>query len=473
MEKRVFEIFKELTSIPRGSGNMEKIADYCVVFAQKNNLKFIRDEADNVIIYKEAVGGGVGKAPLILQGHLDMVCQKTEDSQIDFEKQGPEIVIDGDFIKAKDTTLGADNGIAVALIMAILESDSISHPPIEAVFTTDEEIGMVGALKLDMSVLKSKRMINLDSEEDDTVTVSCAGGSDFKVFLPKNCETVSGYKVDIKLFGLQGGHSGVDINKNRENANVLCGGLLKYLKNTADFRIESINGGDKANAITPICRLSLVCENSADLIRGAKECLENIKKEISALEPEFDFSVTDSGFSEYKAFSKELTENVINLLEQSPNGVVAMSKEIEGLVETSLNLGILETMENMIFFDFALRSNKSVSLRELEEKLTEIADFLNAKIEISGHYPPWEYKPNSDLQNIYVECFKEQYGVAPKVEAIHAGLECGVFDEGIKDLTAIAVGPQMYDVHTVKERLSISSTEKFTQLLIKVLGKLN
>ena len=219
--KKVFKYFEEISAIPRGSENMEGIAKYCMDFAEKHSLKAVRDKANNVIIYKKAAPGYEKAEPIILQGHLDMVCQKTEDSQIDFEKQGPEIVIDGDFIKAKDTTLGADNGIAVALIMAILESDSISHPPIEAVFTTDEEIGMVGALKLDMSVLKSKRMINLDSEEDDTVTVSCAGGSDFKVFLPKNCETVSGYKVDIKLFGLQGGHSGVDINKNRENANVL------------------------------------------------------------------------------------------------------------------------------------------------------------------------------------------------------------------------------------------------------------
>ena len=473
MEKRVFEIFKELTVIPRGSGNMEKTADYCVGFAKKNNLKFIRDNSHNVIIFKDAVGSGIGKAPVILQGHLDMVCQKTEDSSIDFKVQGPEIVIDGDFIKAKDTTLGADNGIAVALIMAILESDSISHPPIEAVFTTDEEIGMVGASKLDMTVLKSKRMINLDSEEDDTVTVSCAGGSDFKVFLPLNTETVKGYKVSLKLFGLLGGHSGVDINKHRENANVLVGRVLNLLKDVSDFRIESINGGDKSNAITPLCKLSLIFEKGADIIGEAEKCLEKIKEEISVYEPEFDFSVNDSGFGEYMAFSKELTEKVITILEKSPNGVVAMSREIEGLVETSLNLGILETLENRVFFDFALRSNKSASLRLLEKELTEIANSQNAEIEISGHYPPWEYKPNSDLQNIYIECFKEHYGFAPKVEAIHAGLECGIFDAGIKDLTAIAVGPQMYDVHTVKERLSISSTKKFTHLLVSVLGKLN
>jgi dipeptidase D len=332
---------------------------------------------------------------------------------------------------------------------------------------------MVGATKLDMSVLKSKRMINLDSEEDDTVTVSCAGGSDFKMFLPLNTETVKGYKVSLKLFGLLGGHSGVDINKHRENANVLVGRVLNLLKDVADFRIESINGGDKSNAITPLCKLSLIFENGADIIGEAEKCLENIKEEISVYEPEFDFSVSDSGFGEYQAFSKELTEKVITILENLPNGVVAMSREIEGLVETSLNLGILATEENRVFFDFALRSNKSASLRQLENELTEIANSQNAETEISGHYPPWEYKPNSDLQNIYIECFKEHYGVTPKVEAIHAGLECGIFDAGIKDLTAIAVGPQMYDVHTVKERLSISSTKKFTHLLVSVLGKLN
>ncbi len=468
MIKRVFEIFENITAIPRGSGNMKQIADFCEEFAIKNSLKYLRDAADNIIIFKDGTNGA--DEPIILQGHLDMVCQQTADCKHDFTKSGPEIVIDGDFIKADGTTLGADNGIAVALILAILESKNLMHPPIEAVFTTDEEIGMVGALALDTSPLKAKRMINLDSEDDDTVTVSCAGGRDLMFTFPIGTEECNGTQFEISLSGLKGGHSGVEIDKGRVNANALAGRFLNHLYNETDFRITTINGGDKSNAITPECVISLVT-NDADFANKANEYLNIIKTEISTREPDFTFNIVSRN-NVSTALSKSLTERIIFTLLNAPNGIINMSADIKGLVETSLNIGIVKTDNNSVKIDFSLRSNKSSAMEFLEERLVAFAKTVNANTESFGHYPPWEYKHNSKLQEIYVSEFKKLYGAEPKIEAIHAGLECGVFDGKINGLTAISVGPQMYDVHTVNERLSISSTKKFTKLLLKVLQML-
>ncbi len=471
--KRVFEIFSKLTKIPRGSQNMNPIADFCVAFAEKNKLKFRRDGADNVVIFKPASKGRENGEPVILQGHLDMVCQQTSDSKHDFKLNGPQIVIDGDFIRAKDTTLGADNGIAVAIIMTVLESDNLSHPPIEAVFTTDEEIGMIGAIALEAEDLKGKRFINLDSEDDDTITVSCAGGSEFQITLPAEYENYNAQTVTITLKGLKGGHSGVEIDKGRVNANILMGRVLSHLKTLFDFKISVINGGDKSNAITPLCSVLLCTDKAQELISNAKEYLNAVKNEIIARESDFTFDILVSSEKYTNVFTKELTEKIISLLVTAPNGVMEMSAEIEGLVETSLNLGILKTDNDKISFNFALRSNKKSALKFLEQRLTVLAGLFGAVTSSFGHYPPWEYKPNSELQALYCKCFEEHYGFTPKIEAIHAGLECGVFSSKIEGLDCIAVGPQLYDVHTVNERLSISSTENFTKLLLTVLEKLN
>lgn len=470
MKNKVFENFKSLTKVPRGSGNTGKIADYCVDFAKRNNLEFLRDEKDNVIIFKDGAFDGKNKKPVILQGHTDMVCQQTADSNHDFTKEGPHIIVDGDYLKADKTTLGADNGIALALIMAILESNDISHPPIEAVFTSDEEVGMLGASALDMSSLKSKRMINLDSEEDDTVTVSCAGGSELLARLPLEFEEYNGKTYNISLKGLKGGHSGVEIDKGRVNANVLAGRFLNHFAPIVDFRLGLINGGDKSNAITLECSFKLIT-NDADFKSKAEEFLTEIKKEISAREPYFAFEISETDDSK-TAFSKALTDKIIFLLVNAPSGVVSMSAEIKGLVETSLNLGILKTEKDNILFDFSFRSNKLTALKYLEERLSSLANSVNAKTETIGFYPPWEYISGSDLEKTYCECYERQYGKNAKISAIHAGLECGVFASKIVGLTAISVGPQMFDVHTVNERLSMSSTEKFVELMKDVLANL-
>lgn len=471
-KKRVFEIFKELSAVPRGSGNMKAIADYCVSFAEKNSLKYIRDNDDNIVIFKNGTVEFENAEPVILQGHLDMVCQQTAESNHNFTINGPEIIVEGDFLKANGTTLGADNGIAVAMVMAILESDDIKHPPIEAVFTTDEEIGLIGAAALDCSVLKGKRMINLDSEEDDTVTVSCAGGSEFKVTVPLKENKKQGTELILTVNGLKGGHSGVEINKGRVNANKLMGRILNFASKIDDFEIISACGGDKSNAITPTSNVKLCSANPDELKAKIQEYATKVKNEISAREPDFNLEITVGKNGEHKTFAKDLTQRFIYFLISAPQSVVDMSAEIEGLVETSLNLGIINTTENELIIVFSLRSNKVTALEFLKEKLYTFTKCLEGEAVTYGDYPPWEFKPNSALQSIYVECFKEHYGKAPKVEAIHAGLECGVFSLKIKNLDCIAVGPSMYDVHTVNEKLSISSTEKFFELLVKVLEKL-
>lgn len=468
---RVFEIFEEISAIPRGSGYMDKISKYCVDFAEKCGLKSVRDDANNVIIYK---GGSVGfedKPPVILQGHLDIVWQKSPDSTIDFLNDGISLYREGDFLCARDTTLGADNGIAVAMALSILECSNIPHPPIEAVFTTDEEIGMLGAAKLDTSLLSSKRFINLDSEEDDTITVSCAGGSDFKATLPLNRVKKFGCGIKITLDGLKGGHSGVEINSHRVNANMLAGRLLNSLYEF-DFDIISVNGGNKINAITNHCVIELLCNSQDKLTSSAEQCINEIKREISYFEENFSAKFSHLEEKEYSVFDNEAKTDIIYSLLCVPNGVVEMSAEIEGLVETSLNLGILQTFDNSVEMQFALRSNKSSSLRFLEEKLKGFFGKINAKIKTGGHYPPWEYRENSPLKNLYIETYEELVGTKPNVLAIHAGLECAVFSSSIQNADCIAIGPTIFDAHTVNERLSISSTEKVYNILLKLLGKL-
>lgn len=469
---RVFYYFEQLSAIPRGSGNMNGAAQFCEDFAVAHNLKYIRDNSNNVIIFKNGSKGYENSEPVILQGHLDMVCQKTPDSTVDFEKDGLELYIDGDFVKARGTTLGADNGIAVAMVLAVLESDSISHPPIEAIFTTDEEIGMIGVGALDVSALHAKRLINLDSEEDGVVTVSCAGGSDFKVTAPVKTAAKHGTRVILEISGLLGGHSGVEINKNRVNANMIAGRVLNGLQTKCQYDIISINGGDKSNAIPNRCFMELCTDNPTGLCIAVQAISNEIKAEITDRENNFDISVTTCKTAEYPCLTTELRDKLIFTLLCVPNGVTEMSAEIDGLVQTSLNLGILSVKNGSLTLHFALRSNKMSALSFLEQRLCKFFDILNLPYQTFGHYPAWEYRENSPLRDVYCSQYEKAFGKKAEIAAIHAGLECGVFASKIKDLDCIAIGPALYDVHTVNEKLSVSSTENLYNILLKTLENL-
>ncbi len=470
--QKVFKYFEEISQIPRGSGNMEKISGYCVTFAKEHNLKYIKDDANNVIIYKDATQGFENADAVILQGHMDMVCQKTDESMADFEKDGIDIFIDGDFIKARGTTLGADNGIAVAMMLSVLADKNLEHPPIEAVFTTDEEIGMIGASKLDVSVLKGKRMINLDSEEENALTVSCAGGSDVKITLPITKETKKGTRIKVQINGLKGGHSGVEIDKGRVNANVLMGRVLNKIKQVADFDIIAIDGGTKRNAIPLDSVAEILAYDESKVTNAIEEYFGIIKDEFKDREPGCNIEVSVGSSGEFEIFDEKSTEKIIYMLITTPNGVTDMSKSIEGLVETSLNLGILKTEQCGVVMQYALRSNKKSALDFLEERLLCFGKNNGCETLLSGRYEPWEYRGNSPMRDMYIKTYSERVGKEPNVEAIHAGLECAVFSGNIKDLDSIAIGPDMFDVHTVKERLSIPSTKLIYEILCDILKKL-
>ena len=468
----VFHYFEELSSIHRGSGDMEAISQYCIDFAKSHGFKYYTDSERNVVIYKDGTLGLENAKPVILQGHLDIVCQKTPDCKIDFLKDGLDIYVDGDYIKARGTTLGADNGIAVAMVLAILDSNDLRHPPIEAVFTTDEETGMYGAKGLDMSVLSGRRMINLDSEEDDCITVSCAGGCDFRVAQKLSTSIATGTKVTINIEKLTGGHSGVEIHKGRANANIVAGKLLNNLNRRTDFDIISICGGDKANAIPNACVIELCVSDYDAFCKELNATIELIKLEYLDREKKMLITVDKGECAQFDVIDKDDLKKFICALSCTPNGVMEMSATINGLVETSLNLGILSFKDGELIMHYGLRSNKQLALDSLSEKMMTFFDALSFDFECFGHYPPWEYRADSQLRELYKGTYIEQFDKEPRVEALHAGLECGVFASAIDGFDCIAIGPTIYDVHTVKERLSITSAVKIYGTLVKLLAKL-
>lgn len=470
--ERVFFYFEKICSIPHGSGNMDKISDFCVSFAEAHKLSYIKDAAKNVIIKKPASAGYGSSAPVILQGHLDMVCQKDDGCAIDFNTDGIDPYTDGDLIRAHGTTLGADNAIAVAMILAILESTELSHPPIEAVFTVDEEIGMLGALKLDMSLLSGRRMINLDSEED-SITVSCAGGRDLTAYIPFNRTVKRGFEVTLSLKGMLGGHSGIMINSGRANADTLMGRLLDAVMQEYPFDIVQFEGGDKANAIPNFCTARLCVDNPEAFADCVNRQFAKIKAELAKREPSIQLEVSEAATpSDIAVIEKSACTKALLTLLCLPTGVIEMSKEIPGLVETSLNLGILKTEDSRLSFCYSLRSNKQSALDFLSRRLGTFFSSQGMEFSASGDYPPWEFNSDSALCDIYSDVFFEHCAKRPSVEAIHAGLECGVFSSAIPGLDCIAVGPTIENAHTTQESLGISSVKVCYDILTDVLKRL-
>ena len=465
--EKVFAFFEEISAVPRGSGHNDAIKEYCENFAKHRNLKYISDEAGNVIIFKDASDDCKSTEPVIIQGHLDMVWEKDSSSNINFETDGLELCVDGDFICAKGTTLGADDGIAVAMCLAILDSDDICHPPLEIVFTADEEIGMLGAVELDFSSLKSKRMLNLDSEAEGTLWVSCAGGVRADITLDICNENNENPSYKIALGGFYGGHSGAEIHKGYANANKVMGRLLGLLSGKINFNIVSICGGTADNAITrdSVCVIKTEC---TDVAKYASDIFESIKSDYLDADPDIIISVTEYAECD-SAMSKTSTDKAIALLNELPSGVIAMSKEIDGLVETSLNLGILKTEDDKVRYSFAVRSGVDAERDKLSAKLVEISEKYNSEIDLYSGYPAWEYKKESELREKMAAIYKDMFDKEMTVTAIHAGLECGLFCGNISGLDCVSFGPDMFDIHTPMERLSISSTERVWKFLLKVL----
>ncbi len=465
--ENVFKYFEEISSIGRGSGNMDAISRYCTEFAKKNSLRYIVDDSKNVIIFKPATKGYENAGVVILQGHLDMVCQKEKDCNIDFEKDGLDLYIDDSFIKAKGTTLGADNGIAVAYMLAILSDNSLCHPSLECVFTTDEEVGMLGALKLDTSVLKGEKMINIDGGWESTVLVSCAGGADFSAVMPINHKKVSGSRVDISLFGLAGGHSGTQINSGGRNANAFMARLLKNVYAGQKFEIIELNGGDKTNVITTSCSVSVVTDNPEIFKKELYKEYEKAEKLVICGNPDIKFEMQSGDESEHSVMENGI--NLIYLIESLPDGVISMSKDMDGLVETSANVGIVKTTENKAEVTLSVRSSINSEMQRVLSEVSAISEKYSFAHSTSGMYPPWELKKDSPLQKMYGQCAEKITGKMPKFCAVHAGLECGVFSSAIPSLDCISVGPNMYDIHSTSERLDIDSASRVYEIISEVL----
>jgi len=478
--KGIFKYFYEISAIPRGSGNEKGISDYLVSFAKKHNLEYMQDEAYNVIMIKPATPGYEKEPAIILQGHMDMVCEKVKDYSHDFLKDGIKIIVDGDYLRADQTTLGADNGIAIAYILAMFTDESLPHPRLEAVITTDEEVGMHGAKALDLSNLQGKYMINLDSEEEGYLLCSCAGGLTGTSTLPLKRVTEYGRKLKINIGGLQGGHSGIDIGKNRTNATLLLARLLFDLRELCSFALVDMRGGFKDNVIPreaeailllPACDKAGLAELYAKAEGFIKELMEKYRRELSSSEPGLQYQLTDLGDDSCEVIDSYSFEKLLFMLTFIPNGVQTMSADIEGLVESSLNIGIFRTEADRAELYSSIRSSKSSYKYYVSNKLAYLTAFLGGDYQRRWEYPAWEFRKDSKLREHFQRISKEMYGKEMKVEAIHAGLECGLISEKMPHLDIVSIGPDMHDVHTVEERLSISSTLRVYKLLERVVSE--
>ena len=466
--KSVFGFFEEICGIPHGSGNTKLISDYLVDFAKKHDIRYIQDELNNVILFGEGTCGMEDHWPVILQGHMDMVCEKDDDCTINMETEGLDVTHDGQYVFAKGTTLGGDDGIAVAYALALLADKSIPHPPLEVIITVDEETGMYGADGIDLSMLKGKTLINLDSEEEGVFTVSCAGGGTATISLKAPRRAVYGPCIRLSVDGLQSGHSGAEIHKNRVNANKVMGEFMNRIQKLMPLCLTSISGGTKDNVITRSCQATLVAmgthlERINDIAAELQAEIREKYEEPDALIQAFDVDALGGN-----SMSTEDTAKVIGLLCAAPYGVQKWSEDMPGLVQTSLNLGVVKLGETFNA-TFSVRSSVNSEKLELLEKLHALADMFEGEYTLHGQYPAWEYKKESYLRDTMVKVYQQMYGKDPQVLAIHAGLECGLLGEKIPGLDCVSIGPQMHDIHTSRERLNIASTERTWNFLLEVL----
>lgn len=463
---RVFFYFEEISKIPHGSFNTAPIADYLENFAKSHELDYVRDKENNVVVKKGASKGYESCPTVIIQGHTDMVAEKTADSEKNLEKDGLDLYVDGDFLRAKGTTLGGDDGVAVAYMLALLESETIPHPALEMLFTSNEEVGLLGANALDTSILNGKIMINVDSDDEGIFTVGCAGGARVDFSLPvKRCdESEKCYELSVSQ--LLGGHSGVEIDKCRANAINLG---AKILASLGDVRIVSLCGGTKDNAIPREFSAKFMTKFGIGGI--FEEAKASALKAYRNIEPYAKVTLSECD-CDCKSLDAESSKTVISILNEIKTGVMAMSEDIKGLVESSENLGIAKLSDDKFNFTVSVRSSKANKKANLIDNLKAIAEKYNAEVSVRGEYPAWEYKKESHIRDTACKVFSDMYGKDAKVITIHAGLECGIFSDKIDGLDCISLGPDNYDIHTTEEHLSISSTARVWEFLKNVLKEI-
>ena len=467
----VFRYFEEICAIPHGSRNTKAISDYLVSFAKAHGLRYRQDESNNVVIFAPGTCGLEDHESVILQGHMDMVCEKDAGCPLDMTVDGLDVTHDGCCVYAKGTTLGGDDGIAVAYALAILDDNTIAHPPLEVIVTVDEEIGMLGAAAMDLADVKGRTMLNLDSEDEGIFTVSCAGGATCTVSLNAERKAVYGPCVRLSVEGLRGGHSGAEIHKNRANANKVMGDFLGRIQKLMPLCLTSFSGGSKDNAIPRACQATVVAmgiglERINDIAAQLQQEVRETYDEPEALVQAFDVDALGGN-----ALTTAATADVISLLCAAPNGVQAYCPDMPELVQTSLNLGIAK-LGDRFTTTFSVRSSVNAEKEGLITKLKELADFYNGTYSQSGTYPAWEFKKDSRLRDVMVPIYTRMFGKEPKVLAIHAGLECGLLGDKLPGLDCVSIGPQMHDIHTSREKLEIASTKRTWDFLLEVLKAL-
>lgn len=511
----VFHFFEEICNIPHGSGNVDQISDYLKTFAQDRGLFCVQDELKNIIIKKKGSSGYEDKEPVIIQGHMDMVAVKKPGADIDMKKEGLCLAVEGDLLFAEETSLGGDDGIAVAYALALLDDDSLIHPPLEVIITVDEETGMDGAIGIDLDCIKGRRMLNLDSEEEGVFLVSCAGGSKVSTSM-EVCrkdeerlieEEVSVCRYKILVDGLLGGHSGTEIDKGRMNSNLLMARILNELKTLfGDLCLVTMEGGLADNAIPRRTEaiIEIPSNESTDLEKYFAVISKELHAELDSREPKMilfmecllDSSLlvdTENDLSADKgnnlsadtgndlsddtkqylpAVTEEDTGRIIRYLLALPNGVIEMSADIPGLVETSLNIGILKLDENGLETITSVRSNIESAKRMMIHRLEAVAALAGADISVNGDYPGWSYRKDSPLREQMVCVYKEMYGEEPRVEALHAGLECGILASKLEGLDCVSFGPNIHDIHTTEEKLEIGSTKRCWEFILELLKNL-
>lgn len=468
--KKVFQFFEEMCAIPHGSSNTKAVSDWCVDFAKQRGLECYQDASNNVIIIKEATAGYENAEPVILQGHLDMVCEKDPDCKKDMEKEGLDLAIDGDLILAKGTTLGGDDGIAVAMALAVLDADDLPHPRVEAVLTVDEEIGMLGASALDVSPLKGRKFLNIDSEAEGIFTVSCAGGNSTICKFPVNRAAYGGTALKLTVGGLAGGHSGAEIDKGRGSSNMMMGRLLERVKTATDLRIVSVDGGLKENAIPRETVAVVVAADGQAAIDAAAKLDAAVKNEFRITDPGV-FIKAETTEAAQQPMDADSSDRIRTFLCCAPDGIQAMSADIHGLVQTSLNMGVLTTAENEVKAQFCIRSCVDSQKAMVTERVVCLVNRLGGSVEIQGDYDGWQYKADSPLRDLLVEVYKDQYGKEPKIEAIHAGVECGLFSGKMPGLDCVSIGPDLTEIHTPRERMSVSSVQRVWKFVVEVLKR--
>ena len=471
---RVFHFFEEICSIPHGSGNVKQISDYLVNFAKERDLKYRQDEKYNVIIWKGGSAGYEASEPVVLQGHMDMVAVKVDGCEKDLETEGLDLEVNGDLISARGTSLGGDDGIAVAYTLAILDDFSMAHPPIEAIFTVDEEIGMLGATDIDVSDLKGRLFMNMDSEDEGVFTVSCAGGAMTTCNLPYKTEAAEATVIEVRMDGFSGGHSGVEIDKGRMNANVAMGRVLLNVLKKPCTGLVSVDGGEKDNAIAKFSEavVSVAPECVAEVTQLIQDTFEEIREEHKTTDPDMVLHLNVKETETVSIMAREDAKAVVTAIINLPNGIQRMNPDMKDMVQTSLNLGILKTEADKVILSYAVRSSSESEKWYLVDSMRNLTEALGGTVDVSGIYPGWEYRAESRLRDVMVEAYKKQYGEEPVVEGIHAGLECGIFASKLEGLDAVSFGPQMEHIHTTNEVLSISSTKRTWDLVVSVLAAL-